>query len=403
MKVPCTISKSVAGAFTPEADLWDATDSFGMLFDIVSEGVLVFNGESRCVAANRAACALLDLQMDECIGQSPFAILSMEQRELCLPDFVIERQHGGSPQWLALRLASRNQSGFIVTCLDVTRERQLEEQLLHSQRLQVIGQLTSGILHDVNNMSTVIRTCAELLQRGLPAGSPLTRYSQNMVAAVDRSTQITRQLLKISRREPAELQPIHLHEIVSEMIPLLHRLVSEQIGIEVHADPSISAVKADPTQVAQVLLNLTVNSRDAMPDGGMISIRTADVVSDGPAVPDNIPSPGRYVLLEVGDTGVGMSAEVQARIFDPFFTTKKQGNGSGLGLATVRAIVQAAGGCILVESDPGHGTRVQTYFPAVEPAKPVCARMPNRSGAASLCAKRPIPLRGSSPSGASSG
>ncbi len=402
MKVPCTISKSVAAAFTPRTDSWEIADSFAGLFDIVSEGVLVFNADSLCVAANRPACVLLDRQLDQLIGQSLFAILGVEKRELCRPDLAIERQRCAYPQWLALRLVSHDRNPFVVTCRDITRERQLEEQLLHSQRLQIIGQLTSGILHDVNNMSTVIRTCAELLQRGLPAGSPLARYSQNMVAAVDRSTQITRQLLNISRREPSDLQPIHLHEVVSEMIPLLHRLVSEQIIIEVHADPAAAAVKADPTQVAQVLLNLAVNSRDAMPEGGMISIRTADVLSDGPAMPDNILSPGRYVLLEVGDTGVGMSAEVQARIFDPFFTTKKHGKGSGLGLATVRAVVQSAGGCILVESEPGNGTRVQVYFPAVEPLKPVRAETLKHPGVASLRTPRSTPLRGSAPSGASS-
>jgi len=402
MKVPCTISKSVAAAFTPGTASWEIADSFAGLFDIVSEGVLVFNAESLCVAANRPACALLDRQLDQLAGQSLFSILGVEKRELCRPDFAIERQHCGYPQWLALRYAGHDCHPFVVTCRDITRERQLEEQLLHSQRLQIIGQLTSGILHDVNNMSTVIRTCAELLQRGLPAGSALARYSQNMVAAVDRSTQITRQLLNISRREPSEVQPIYLHEVVSEMIPLLHRLVSEQIVIEVLADPAVSAVKADPTQLAQVLLNLAVNSRDAMPDGGKISIRTEDVLSDGQAVPDNILSPGRYVLLEVGDTGIGMTAEVQARIFDPFFTTKKHGKGSGLGLATVRAIVQAAGGCILVESALGNGTRVQVYFPAVESLKPVRTETLKRPGVASLRAPRPAPLHGPAPSGASS-
>jgi signal transduction histidine kinase/ActR/RegA family two-component response regulator len=243
----------------------------------------------------------------------------------------------------------------------------LEGQLRQAQKMEALGRLAGGVAHDFNNLLTVIGGHSELLLDRLQPGDPLFLSSQQIRKTADRAAALTRQMLAFSRMQVVQAQILDVNEISTEMGKLLRRLVREDIEFNLCLGESIGRVKADPSQIEQVLLNLAVNSSDAMPMGGKLTIQTQNIV----VTPNYIflrPSlePGKYVLITVTDTGHGMNAETKARIFEPFFTTKEPGKGTGLGLATVYGVVKQSGGFIWVESAPGCGTRFEIYLPATD-------------------------------------
>ncbi len=247
------------------------------------------------------------------------------------------------------------------------KRRQLEEQYYQAQKMEAIGRLTAGVAHDFNNLLTAINGFAELIQAQLRPDDPV----QEMVAAVLRSGQraasLVRQLLAFSRKQIIQPQVLNLNTIVAELDKMLQRIIGEDIHLKTVLASDLWPVKVDPAQLEQVIANLVVNARDAMPAGGQLTIETANVVIDDNYVESHLDTqPGNYVLLAISDTGSGMSREVQAHLFEPFFTTKEIGRGTGLGLATVYGIVKQSGGHIWVYSEEGIGTTFKIYLPAVE-------------------------------------
>ncbi len=249
---------------------------------------------------------------------------------------------------------------------DVSERRQLEEQLRQSQKMEAIGQLAGGIAHDFNNLLTVIMGFGDLLLRSLPSNDTNRPLVENIQHAGDRAASLTRQLLAFSRKQVMELKVMSLNDVVVHIEKILQRLIGENILLTTALAPSLPSVKVDPGQIEQVIINLAVNARDAMPQGGRLTIETRDVVFDEDYCrirPDA--KAGRYIQLAISDSGLGMTAEVKARIFEPFFTTKGIGKGTGLGLATVFGIIKQSGGLIEVYSEVGVGTVFKIFFPAI--------------------------------------
>jgi signal transduction histidine kinase/CheY-like chemotaxis protein/putative methionine-R-sulfoxide reductase with GAF domain len=277
--------------------------------------------------------------------------------------------------------AERNDVGAICRVLgafqSIEDRRRLEEQLRQSQKMEAVGQLAGGIAHDFNNLLSVILSYTTIVGRELPAGDPLVFDMQQISQAAVRASELTAQLLVFSRKQVLQPRVVDLNQVVAGLESMLHRVVGEATSLQwlPHSGPCKALV--DPGQVEQVLLNLAVNARDAMPKGGLLTLETRVVelstqdVAGHPGV-----APGQYVLLRVSDTGVGMDAATRARIFEPFFTTKERGKGTGLGLSMVWGIIAQSGGSIWVESEPGRGTTFKLYVPSVDGAVELVSSRP---------------------------
>jgi signal transduction histidine kinase/ActR/RegA family two-component response regulator len=248
-------------------------------------------------------------------------------------------------------------------------KEQLESQLRQAQKMEALGRLAGGVAHDFNNLLTVIRGHSELLLDRIQPGEPLHNSSQQIRKTSDRAASLTRQLLAFSRMQVLQAKVVDINELIAEMGKLLRRLLREDIEFSLCPGDALGHIKADPSQLEQVLLNLTVNASDAMPLGGKLIIETQDVLVDH-TYAHKIPQaePGRYILISVTDTGCGMDAATRARVFEPFFTTKEPGKGTGLGLATVYGVVKQSSGFIWLDSEPGKGTRFELYFPRTDEA-----------------------------------
>jgi PAS domain S-box-containing protein len=241
-----------------------------------------------------------------------------------------------------------------------------EERLRQSQKLEAIGQLAGGVAHDFNNLLTVIGGYSSLLLNRLPSESPHRASIEEIKKAGDRASGLTRQLLAFSRKQILQPKVLDLNSVVSDLEKMVKRLIGEDIDLLTITDPALGRVKADPGQIEQVLLNLIVNSRDAMPNGGKITIETGNARLGPKNSQKDLVIPGNYVILAVSDTGCGMDAATRARVFEPFFTTKGTGKGTGLGLSTVYGIVKQSGGNIWVYSEPGKGTTFKVYLPRID-------------------------------------
>jgi PAS domain S-box-containing protein len=262
---------------------------------------------------------------------------------------------------------------LVIVNRDITSRRRLEEQFRQAQKMEAVGRLSGGVAHDFNNLLGVIIGYAELLIEHTPYTDPMRESADEILKAGQRAASLTRQLLAFSRQQVLEPRIIDLNEVVSDTEKMLRRVVGEDIEFTTRLHESLGTVKADPGQIEQVLMNLVVNARDAMPEGGQLTIETSNIEVDDHFVQRfSFPfKPGSYVLLAIVDTGTGMDAGTQMHIFEPFFTTKDKDSGTGLGLATVYGIVKQSGGYIEVHSEPGHGSTFNIYLPRVaEPAQP---------------------------------
>jgi two-component system, cell cycle sensor histidine kinase and response regulator CckA len=251
--------------------------------------------------------------------------------------------------------------------LDVTEQKQMQTRLAQTERMEAVGQLASGVAHDFNNLLTIIKGYSSMLMERNPAG-PDARAATEIQQAADRAAALTHQLLAFGRRQTLQPRVLDLNAIIRGLEKILRRVLSENVDLTIRTAPGVGFVKADPVQMEQVLLNLVVNARDAMPKGGRLTISTAARHIDfDSGEGESYIRAGDYVTLSVADTGTGMDAATRERIFEPFFTTKEVGKGTGLGLATVYGIVKQSSGHIGVDSEPGHGTTFYVLLPRVEP------------------------------------
>jgi PAS domain S-box-containing protein len=250
---------------------------------------------------------------------------------------------------------------------DITEHKRMEDQLRHSQKMEAVGRLAGGVAHDFNNLLMLIQAHNERLRGQLSPAHPAHRDAVEIEHAVARAASLIRQLLAFSRKQVLQPRVLDLNAVLADVAKMLDRLIGTDIALEVTAAPSLWRIKADPGQMEQVILNLAVNARDAMPHGGRLLIETCNAeLSDADARRRDGAVAGHHVRLTVRDTGVGMDPGTQARIFEPFFTTKERGKGTGLGLATIYGVVKQSGGWIWVDSQPGEGTKFEIYFPRVE-------------------------------------
>jgi PAS domain S-box-containing protein len=363
-----------------EESLKQSESQFRALFENTLDAVLIANDQGAYVDANPAACALLGVPYNEVIGRTINAFT--EDNDPANASHMLEQllKNGTMSGELRLRRPDGTivEVDFSVTAnvlpgrhlallRDVTERRKLEEQLRLSQKLESVGMLAGGIAHDFNNLLTVITGYTDLTLRRLDKADPLARNIEEIKKAAERATTLTCQLLAFSRKQVLQPKILDLNSVIANVEKMLGRLIGEDMELHAKPDNRLGQVKADPGQIEQVILNLVVNARDAMPKGGKITIETANVYLDEAYARKHVAvQPGWYVMLAVTDTGCGMTAEMQKNIFEPFFTTKEQGKGTGLGLSTVYGIVKQSGGNIWVYSEVGVGTTFKIYLPLVD-------------------------------------
>jgi two-component system cell cycle sensor histidine kinase/response regulator CckA len=258
---------------------------------------------------------------------------------------------------------------------DITRIKKLEAQFIAAQKMEVVGHLAAGVAHDFNNILAVIMGYGDLITSDLAPESPLRKYTEEIRQASERAAGLTRQLLVFSRKQTVQPVVLDLNDVVNDLDKMLRRLIDENIAMTIVPGKEIGRIKADAGYIGQVVMNLVVNARDAMPKGGKLTIATSNVTLDENYAHTHTGAiPGDYVMFSVSDTGTGMTDEVKAHLFEAFFTTKPKGKGTGLGLATCQTIVQQSGGHIGIYSEPGKGTTFKIYFPRVELPLDVAAR-----------------------------
>ena len=315
------------------------------------------------------------LPLDEENRQYLEAFINSDYRMVDAETHEVDKQ--GNQRYFLNNLVGVVENGFLLRAWgsqrEITERKLLEQQLLQSQRMEAVGRLAGGIAHDFNNLLTAILGYSDLLLMNLNGNQDARSSAEEVKKAGQRAAGLTRQLLAFSRRQVLKPKVIELNAVVEDMDKMLRRLIGEDIELIIELEGSSGRVKADPGQIEQVIMNLVVNSRDAMPRGGKLTIETADIELDDLYARQHMEvEPGPYVMLAVSDTGHGMDKETQSHIFEPFFTTKGAGQGTGLGLATVYGIIRQSGGNIWVYSEPGRGTTFKVYLPRVEDEVVAC-------------------------------
>ena len=367
-----------------ELQLRNSEQRLGLLIQQSPLGFIGWNSDFRLTEWNPAAEKIFGYTREEVLGRDISFLLPDSARES-----VNERMREVQTKKVVRRGTNQNLTrdgriitcdwcnaplsdqdgrviGAIALCEDVTTQRKLEEQLRQSQKMEAIGQLAGGVAHDFNNILGVINGYSEVLLSRRKLEEEQRSQIEEILAAGQRAASLTRQLLAFSRKLVLQPKVLNLNFVIEGFEKMLRRLIGEDVEVRTVLDPNLSAVNADPNQMEQVLLNFCINSRDAMPEGGRITIQTSNLeLDDAMAAQQFSLTPGRYVTLSVSDTGIGMDQEIQSHIFEPFFTTKGPERGTGLGLATVYGIVKQSGGHVSVYSEPGRGTTFRVYLPAV--------------------------------------
>ena len=362
---------------------------FRVLVEHAPDAIVVYDAtQNRFVDANANADRLFGCSREELLASGPPRFYASAQPDGLPPaesmEKMIERALAG--ETLLFERAVHNAEGKDLLCevrlarlpftdrnlvrgsfIDITERKKLEERLRQSQKMESVGRLAGGIAHDFNNLLTVITGYSELMLSQLEERSPLVKEVEEIKRAGERASSLTQQLLAFSRRQVLQPRVIDLNEVVSRVEKMLRRLIGEDVELRTVPGAGLWSVKADPGQIEQVLVNLVVNARDAMPGGGVLTIETGNVFLDEEYSLGHLPArSGHYVMLAVSDTGVGMDERTKSQVFEPFFTTKESGKGTGLGLSTVYGIVKQSGGYIWVYSEPGKGSTFKVYIPRTE-------------------------------------
>jgi PAS domain S-box-containing protein len=374
-----------------EVALRESEHQFRTMFESAAIGIALVDRAGHLLEVNRALLGMIGVERDallagtihELVGTgdattdwSAFQEVVDGSREEVAEDVRCRASDGRQLWGHAAVSAVRDRTGAfqfaIVMIENTTEQRELEQQLTQSQKLEAVGRLAGGIAHDFNNLLTTINGLADLVLADRPTDDPMFDDLVEIRKAGDRAAALTGQLLAFSRRQVARPEAVDLNVTIRELATMLGRLIGEDIDLSLDLDPELSALRADPSQLTQVIMNLAVNARDAMPEGGRLRIATAAIeLGAAQAARLNTAGAGPHLRLDVEDNGHGMDEQTVKRVFEPFFTTKAIGRGTGLGLATVYGIVQQSGGGIAVESAPGRGTRFSVYLPiptdAMEP------------------------------------
>jgi len=349
------------------------------------DAVMIADRDGEIEYVNPAFTKITGYTADESIGQSPRMLKSGQHDQAFYQELwntilagktwrgtLINRKKTGEifkaeETVSAIRNADGVITHFVAVARDITERQRLEEQFRQSQKMEAIGKLAGGIAHDFNNLLTAITGYSELLLGQMQPDSRARKNAEEIRKAAFRAASLTHQLLAFSRRQMLTSKVLNLNAVVMDLESMLRRLIGEDIAFTIVPGSALGQVKADPSQIEQIVLNLVVNARDAMPKGGTLTIETANVeLDEAYAGRHETFRPGPYVLVAVSDTGCGMDAHIQSRIFEPFFTTKEPGKGTGLGLATVYGIVKQSEGYIWVYSEPGHGSTFKIYLPRLQ-------------------------------------
>ena len=372
-------------SFSAAAQVRESDERFRAMFEAAPAGTMIAALDGTPIEVNRAFEEMLGYTREELLALPPaghvhpddaeegrllFTALAAGERDLYRRPARYLKASGEivfTEIAVALVRDADAKPSFVISMVeDVTQRAELEERLRQSHKLEAIGRLAGGVAHDFNNMLTAIGGYTALAMERLDESSPVRDDLDEVRKATDRATVLTRQLLAFSRKQVLQPELLNLNGIVVDLEGMLRPLIGEDIVVTTELEPALGPIEADPGQLQQVVLNLVVNARDAMPAGGRITIETAnaDIGDDDPAI-----EPGRYVSLTVRDGGEGIDEETLGRIFEPFFTTKEPGKGTGLGLATVYGIVKQSGGYVVVDSELGHGTAFAIFLPRVDEAR----------------------------------
>ena len=365
-----------------QKEIRQSKEDWERTFDAIPDSIMLLDRECHIVRANRATLELLGLDMTKIIGmhcftvthksscppsECPFRRMSLSGQEEESNITHSERNRILRVSTIPLRDGTGNLEGAIHVMRDITEREVLEKELLQARKLEAIGRLAGGIAHDFNNILGVIVGYSELMQDQVPEADSLLRVPLSEIRkAADRATGVTRQLLAFSRKQVMQLKVVRLNDVITDVAKMIRPLIGENIDLTIKPGDDLGIVKVDPVQIQQVLLNMAINARDAMPNGGQLTIQTGNVELDQhyPRFQQPVPA-GNYVMVAINDTGIGMTEETMAHIFEPFFTTKEKGKGTGFGLSIVYGIVKQSGGYIWVYSEPGHGSTFKIYFPSI--------------------------------------
>ena len=380
--------KHLSLALREEADIRKSTAQQTWLLagalQAAANAIVITDTTGLILWVNRAFCDLTGYSEEESIGRNPRLLKSWEYDQSFYQNLwstilsgnvwhgeIRNRRKNGALYTeemtiTPLRSASGEITHFIAIKQDVTEKKKLESQYRHAQKMEAVGRLAGGVAHDFNNMLSVINGYTELSLENVRDAYKTTKYLQNIKTAVSRAASLTKQLLAFSRQQVVFPKVINVSDVITNVLGMLRTAVGDDVSMVFKPTPSLGAIEADVGQLEQVLMNLVVNARDAMPGGGEITIETCDVDLDEAYQRRHEPvRPGAYVMLSVSDTGCGMDEAIKAQIFEPFFTTKPVGKGTGLGLSTVYGIIKQSGGYIWVYSEPDQGTTFKLFFPRI--------------------------------------